>query len=69
MNEFFLFLLRMDKTTGMRLHIKSLVSQLPGRVRDETLDLAPSINKYQTKNAVWLQFVAAVGESRWLSFQ
>lgn len=45
MNDFFLFFVRMDKTTGMRLHIKSLVSQLPGRARDETLDLAASINK------------------------
>lgn len=45
MNEFFLFFLRMNKTTGMSLPIKSLVSQLPGRVRDETLALAASINK------------------------
>lgn len=45
MNEFFLFFLRMDKTTGMSLPIKSLVSQLPGRVRDETLALGASINK------------------------
>lgn len=44
-NEFFLFFLRMDKTTGMSFPIKSLVSQLPGRVRDETLAPAASINK------------------------
>jgi len=45
MNALFLFFIRMDKTTGMRLHVKILVSQLPGRVRDETLGLTASINK------------------------